>query len=205
MAVRARASSVIVHRVAAEGRDAFLAWQAAIAEAASTFAGYQDTDLYPPHERRDPWVIVVHYDDDASLQAWLRSDVRAEHVARFREASPASEFEVKELPSGLGGYFAQAPAPSWKMNLTVLCGLYPTVVLLGKGVGPFTSPLGFAISLLIGNLLSVWLLDWFVMPAVTRALGPWLRARTPRGSATGLVAVAAALAGMTVVFRALWG
>jgi hypothetical protein len=58
--------------------------------------------------------------------------------------------------------------------------------------------------MLIGNALSVSILQWAVMPALNVLLGPWLHANEPRGkafSAGGLVLVLLLLAGLAVVFR----
>ncbi len=204
MGVRARASSVIVHRVAPRDRDAFVAWQNAIADAASTFDGYQETDLYPPSADEDPWVVVIHFDDAEKLRSWIDSPLRAEWVARYG-ATTTNEFELKNLPRGLGDWFTQTRTPSWKTMATVLCGLYPTVLVLAKVLGPHTSRFGFAVSMLIGNLVSVCLMDWAVMPALTKILGPWLRAKDRKTGIYGLVGVLAAVAVMTAGFRYLWG
>lgn len=60
------------------------------------------------------------------------------------------------------------------MALTVLLALFPTVMLLTIFVGPVVDPLGFSFSMLVGNALSVSILQWIVMPLLTRRLAPWL-------------------------------
>lgn len=203
MGVRARASSVIVHRVAARDREAFVTWQNTIADAASTFDGYQETDLYPPSAEDDPWVVVIHFDEADQLKAWVDSSLRAEHLARY-EATNTNEFELKSLPRGLGDWFTQSQTPAWKTMVTVLCGLYPTVLILAKVLGPHTSRFGFAVSMLVGNVVSVALMDGVVMPALTKILGRWLRTKDRNGGILGLVGVLAAVAAMTAVFRYFW-
>jgi hypothetical protein len=94
------------------------------------------------------------------------------------------------------------------MVLTVLLGLYPTVVLLSLFPGKYTAPLGMAVSLLIGNALSVALLQWAVMPALTALFGPWLRARAdkqPGLAAGGVVLIVLLLAALTALTRHVTG
>jgi antibiotic biosynthesis monooxygenase (ABM) superfamily enzyme len=203
-----RASAVIIQRVPAGQGDWFLEWQRGVTAAAESFAGYRGTDVYPPAENRvDVWVVVLHFDEDRALQQWLNSPARAEWVNNLR--AKVGDFELKELPGGFGPWFvkqadaAKAP-PDWKMVVTVLLGLYPTVIFLTLFPGPFTQPLGFAVSMLIGNALSVALLQWVVMPPLTYVLGPWLRANGPSQktlSYMGLVGIMALLAILALVFR----
>jgi len=62
--------------------------------------------------------------------------------------------------------------------------------------------------MLIGNVLSVVILQWVVMPSLTSALGPWLRANAPDqralsiGGAAGIVLL---LGGLLLLFRLLAG
>jgi len=209
-----RASSVIVHQVPPDSVDPFLEWQRGIARAAERFPGYQATDVYPPADRQQrQWVVVVHFNDPEALQRWIDSPVRSEWTAKLPNS--VRDFHLKTLPAGFGPWFAgmvdgQASPlpPSWKMALTVFLGIYPTVMLLTVLVGPLTSALGLALSMLIGNALSIAILQWAVMPALERALGPWLRANAANEktrSLGGLFLIVCALAAMAVLFRRLTG
>jgi antibiotic biosynthesis monooxygenase (ABM) superfamily enzyme len=181
--------------------------------AAEAFAGYHGTDVYPPAGGGGgEWVVLIHFDDDASLARWLNSPVRAGWVEKLQ--AKVGGFDLKTLPGGFGFWFArlargpgEAP-PSWKMVLTVLLGLYPTVMLLTVLVGPFTAPLGLAVAMLIGNALSVSILQWGLMPPLTALLRPWLKANAGRRralSAGGLCLILVLLAAMTVLFRQVTG
>jgi antibiotic biosynthesis monooxygenase (ABM) superfamily enzyme len=185
-----RASSVIVHRVPPDGAEPFLEWQRGVAAATAEFPGYQATDIYPPGEGQPEWVVVLHFDQPDALQRWLASPLRAEWLAKLRGIS--GEFEVKTLPGGFGAWFtglsgqpARPLPPPWKMVLSVLLGLYPTVMLLAIFVGPHTNRFGLAAGMLISNAL--------------RAIGP-------RGKAVtvgGLLAVLLTLVGLMLLFRAV--
>ena len=210
-----RASAVVVQRVPAAAVDGFLAWQRGATEAAEGFGGYCGTDVFPPADGRgDEWVVLIHFEDEESLARWLGSPERARRLEALR--SEVGDFDLKTLRGGFGAWFVgqgrasasgAAPAP-WKMALTVLLGLFPTVMLLTIFVGPWTSGLGLAASMLIGNALSVAALQWAVMPPLTAVLGPWLRAD---GAAKGAVRFAVPglilllLAALAIAFRQVTG
>jgi hypothetical protein len=212
---RARASSVIVQRIPPDAVDGFLQWQDGVSAAAAKFPGYQTTEVYPPPDGKQPeatqpeWVVVVHFDDAKTLQDWLDSRQRAEWIAKL--PSETKDFQLKMLPGGLGSWFAGVPEgggpfPHWKMFLSVLLGLYPTVMLLTLFLSPYTARFGLAVAMLIGNAASVAFLEWLGMPILSRLLGPWLRANGKAGwtvSLVGLVLMLVALGGMTFLFHVI--
>src|SRR5262249_13641551 len=148
------------------------------------------------------------FDDDMSLRSWLDSPVRGQWIAQLR--TQASNFEVNALPEGFGPWFAglsrrtEAAPPSWKMALTVLLALYPTVMGLTIFPWPYTIHLGYALAMLIGNILSVSILQWALMPLLIRLLGPWLKANPHEQSArsySGLLLILAVLAILVTLFQ----
>ncbi len=210
----ARVSTVVVQRVPADRVQRFLECQRGLTQAAEGFPGYQGTELYPPaDDRHQEWVAVIHFNDQESLQRWIDSPVRAEWIKKLRDE--IGDFQLKTLPSGFGAWFAGLetgpegePPPSWKIAMTVLLGLYPTVMVLALLVGRYLSPLGMAVSMLIGNTLSVALTQWVVIPPLMNALGPWLRANAPDKrvlSFGGLVLIWLLLGGLAVLFRVVTG
>jgi antibiotic biosynthesis monooxygenase (ABM) superfamily enzyme len=210
----ARVSTVVVQRVPADRVQHFLECQRGLTQAAESFPGYRGTELYPPADaRQEEWVAVIHFDDHESLERWIDSPVRAEWIKRLRDE--IGDFQLKTLPSGFGAWFAGLetgpkgePPPSWKIALTVLLGLYPTVMVLALLIGRQLSPLGMAVSMLISNTLSVALTQWVVIPPLMNALGPWLRANAPDRrllSIGGLLAIWLVLGGLAVLFRVVTG
>jgi hypothetical protein len=152
--------------------------------------------------------VVIHFDGPETLRRWLDSPVRAEWIEKRR--NELGEFRLKTLPTGFGAWFAglvngsEAALPSWKIALSVLLALYPTVMVLAVCVGPYLSPLGLAVSMLVSNALSVAILQWAVTPALDPLLRPWLRANDQRQRAFslgGLAAILLLLGGMAVLFR----
>lgn len=209
-----RASAVVVQRVPASLADWFMEWQVGVSQAAEGFAGYRGTDVYPPVDNgRNEWVVVLHFESDTLLKGWLDSSVRAQWVEKLQEQ--VGDFDLKAMPGGFGAWFAglgqcstaETP-PSWKMALAVLLGLYPTVMVLTLFPGPYTEPFGLAVAMLVGNALSVSLLQWAVMPVLTTVLAPWLKANSPNQktlSVAGLFLILVLLAVLAILFRRVTG
>jgi len=207
----AAASAVIVQRVPADKTERFLQLQHGIVDAAQGFPGYQKVDVYPPvGPERAEWVVVIHFDDQEALKRWLDSPIRAEWIARFH--GEIGESHLKQLPAGFNAWFSglvpdtELP-PRWKVALSVLLALYPTVMVLNL-VTPAPDRLGMAVTMLLSNILSVCILQWVVSPALNIVLAPWLRARGTAGrrvTLVGLGLILTALAVMTGLFRLVTG
>jgi hypothetical protein len=118
------------------------------------------------------------YDSDEHASAWLESDKRKQLL---REGERFKEFELHRISSPFGSWFAppdgdeeQGGPPNWKTGLSVLVGLYPTVVVLTLAISEIWPKGPLWATLLVGNICPVSLLTWVVMPVVTRALRFWL-------------------------------
>ncbi len=141
------------------------------------------------------------------LQAWLDAPERAAWVAKLPHE--ARDFRMHTMPTGFGSWVAGqtadgTPVPHWKSFLLVLVALYPVVMLLALIVAPRTAGLGMAFAMLVGNILSVAILEWAVMPLLNRALAPWLATHGRNGrlvSVVGAALIVAALVGMALLFR----
>jgi uncharacterized protein len=195
---------VVSHPVSASDEDAFLAWHERVADAERGFAGFRGAELFPPVTGiQEEWTALYRFDSDEHLDAWLES---AERQRLLDEGKRFKNFSLKRISAPFGSWFApsggegggEAPA-QWKTALSVLVGLYPTVVLLTLAISEIWKKAELWESLLIGNILSVALLTWVVMPIVTRALRFWLE---PDGGRAG-ARVNAMGALVSVVFLAL--
>jgi antibiotic biosynthesis monooxygenase (ABM) superfamily enzyme len=144
--------------------------------AEQAFPGFMGSELFRPVPGvQDGWTSVFKFDTVEHLNAWLESDVRKQLLD---EGEAFRDFELRRITGPFGSWFAtgagDAAAPSqWKTALSVLVGLYPTVVFLTITIAEIWDGPLWA-TLLIGNVLSVGLLTWVVMPVVTRALRFWL-------------------------------
>lgn len=209
----AQASAVFVQHVPAAAKDKFLQWQRGIARVAESFAGYAGTDVYPPGDKcREQWVVVQHFDDDESLQQWLRSPVRLRWIQEIQ--AEMGECHTTQLSGGFASWFVdrvqnEAPPAGWKMALAVLLGLYPTVMLLTLYFpGPFTNTWNIALAMLLSNALSVSVLQWAIMPVLNKILGPWLQADRKSHARLvygGLALIFVALAAQCALFWQLSG
>ncbi|MDD3471805.1 MAG: hypothetical protein PHS86_03395 [Syntrophaceae bacterium] len=209
-----RASAVIIQRVPSSKKIWFEQWQKDVNQAAETFPGYLGADIYPPVDNsHDDWVVALHFEDDNSLRTWLESTVRAKWLEKLRTS--IGDFDLKVLPGGFGRWFRsvmvtrdQLSLPSWKIALTVLLGLYPTVMILEILSGSYTTTLGFSIAMLFSNIITVSVLQWIVIPFLNKILAPWLKANSPeqnRRSLIGFLFIVAILTGLSLLFRQITG
>ncbi len=207
-----RASAVVVQRVPATAVNWFMEWQNSVTAVAGAFTGYQGTDVYPPAKNQgDEWVVAIHFADDQSLQQWLDSPMREQWLKKLR--AKLGEFTLKTMLGGFSSWFVgmartqEEMPPSWKMVMAVLVGLYP-LAMLQTFNRPNFAPLGLAVSMLLDCAVSVSLLQWVVMPAVTTVLGSWLKANTSRDRARsigGLCLIILLLVSVAILFRQVTG
>ncbi|WP_446224814.1 antibiotic biosynthesis monooxygenase [Nocardia sp. IBHARD005] len=184
---------VVSHPVAAERETEFIAWQDRMTEAERTFRGFRGSGLHRPIPGvQNDWTIIYSFASAEHLDRWLESPQRK---ALLAEAPDFRDFEVHRIANPYGSWFppsetgVEGGPASWKTALSVLVGLYPTVVILTVAIAEIWPGAQLWISLLVGNILSVSLLTWVVMPVVTRALGFWMRPgprRDPRTDVVGL-------------------
>lgn len=170
---------VVSHPVDSADQDAFLAWQGRVTDAERQFPGFRGAELFRPVAGvQDEWTALYRYDTDEHASAWLESDERKQLL---QEGKRFKDFELHRISSPFGSWFAppggdeKGGGPAhWKTALSVLVGLYPTVVLLTLAISEIWPGAQLWESLLVGNICSVLLLTWVVMPVVTRALRFWL-------------------------------
>ncbi|MEU6708298.1 antibiotic biosynthesis monooxygenase [Streptomyces wuyuanensis] len=203
-------TAVISHDVLPGREKDFIRWQDRTIKAQEKFPGFMGSELFRPiHGVQDHFVVAFRFDTRDHLEGWLDSEVRerllAEGTDYFRS------YEVRKIGSAFGGWFrfgegagAGIP-PNWKQAMSVVLALYPTVMILNLTVGQWFNDLGVAghIALFIGNVLSVSILTWVLMPLVNRAFAFWLlpsRARTVRTHVVGAAIVAVCCVVMVLLF-----
>lgn len=193
---------VVSHRVHPDNVDDFLAWQEHMSQEESKFEGFRGTEIFRPVEGvQDEWTTLYRYDNAEHLDAWLTSAKRREVLA---EGEKFDDFRLRTIDNSFGSWFAfeengkEAPPPSeTKTAIAVWVGLYPTVVLLTLVLHPLGMPLWFG--LLVGNLLSSFIMSFFTMPYyVNRLLKRWLRPPPAEPPARTNLAGLSIVAGLTV-------
>lgn len=199
---------VVTHRVHPNHVDDFLDWQHRMSQAESNFEGFRGTELFRPIEGlQDEWTTLYRFDNAEHLDSWLTSTERQKVLA---EGEKFNDYKLRTIDNSFGSWFAfdengrEAPPPSeTKTAIAVWVGLYPTVVLLTLALSPLQLPLWFG--LLVGNLLSSFIMSFLTMPYyVNRLLKRWLRpspdAPAAKTNLAGLGIVAAVTVFWGVVF-----
>jgi antibiotic biosynthesis monooxygenase (ABM) superfamily enzyme len=179
--------AIIYTRVRSDELPAFVEWQHRIAAAEAMFEGFRGYKLEPPIPAvQDEWIMLVRFDTDAHLEAWLNSEQRRRLIAEAEALS--SETRYRKVRGGFESWFAgdeggaQALPPPWKQNMVVLLMLYPVAYLFGHWVGtPFLIRNGLPVwgSVFLGNCVSVPLLGWVLVPQVKKRFQWWLTPRQP--------------------------
>ncbi len=207
-------STIISTRVKPGKEAEYRAWVRRIAAEQSKAPGLEGYRFEPPVPGvQEHFIAILRFDTEANLRAWLESPVRQ---ALLKEAEPLTEESHARIAnSGFEQWFRDAsPAdgqlPVWKMDMLVLLMLYPIVMVFGYFVGtPLLDRelhLPFAVSLFLGNIVSVFLTG-FLVPWIAGRFGWWLRPapdRQVRINLLGAALISAVYAAMVFVFLRLF-
>jgi antibiotic biosynthesis monooxygenase (ABM) superfamily enzyme len=153
----AEAFEAVLHRLAAEAR---------------TFPGHQGlTVLRPQPGGSLTYTVVAHFATVPDMDAWLASDVRARLIAEADEHA-ADGLRTRYL-SGLEGWLAPPGGPvvlpsRWKIVVVSLVGIAPLLELVTYLLAPHLTALPVWGRPLIAASLIVPLMQYGVMPALTR-------------------------------------
>jgi uncharacterized protein len=199
---------VVSHPVSPADEEEFLAWQQRVTDAERQFPGFRGAELFRPVPGvQDDWTALYQYDTDEHVSAWLESPERRRLLEEGRRFE---DFDLRRIAAPFGSWFARPDeaadgAANWKTALSVLVGLYPTVVLLTLAISEIWPAAQLWIALLIGNICSVALLTWVVMPVVTRALNFWLAPEDEQaGRRTDALGTIASVAFLTLAALVFW-
>lgn len=197
-------SAIMSTRVKPGCEHAYREWEQKIAVAQTAAKGLVGYRFEPPVPGvQADWLAILRFDTQENLQAWLDSPVRREIVA---EAEPLTEgFHYRVTRSGFDQWFPIGLAhasdpPVWKQNMVVLLMLFPVVFLFGYFVQvpilQMRLGIPFAVALLIGNIVSVVLLNWLV-PWTSNRFGWWLS--PPAGAPNSHTVTGVAIIGITLI------
>jgi len=190
-------SALISARVAPELEREFLAWQRSIAATESRFDGFVGHKVERPIPGvQDDWVVLLSFDTDEHLDAWLASPERAALLAAGERFT--RDLRLVRSSYGFGFWSGDAPAaapePVFKSNLLVLLMLYPVVFAWGFFIADplfATHGVPFWLSLFIGNVVSTQLLGWWLVPWAFRRFRWWLRPGPVRTQIAGYAVIGA--------------
>lgn len=174
-------SVIISSRVPQGMEEDFLAWQKRISDAEARFRGFRGHRIQRPVDGlQAEWVVILTFDTDENLSAWIESDERTRLLAEGRRFNADMSVAKTSFGFDFWGPRTETIRESvMKNNLLVLMALYPIVFAWGYFVstplfdGPHAIP--FWLSLFVGNFVSTQLLGWFVMPWVFKRFAWWLK------------------------------
>jgi antibiotic biosynthesis monooxygenase (ABM) superfamily enzyme len=167
------------HTVAADSAQRFVDAQRGLTAAAARSVGYQGTALLPPGGRGD-WLSIIRFRTDRQLADWMSSAERTAALPGLRSAL-AKDFSVVSQTTPFGTTVRVEDGrtrmtPGWKSAMLVLLVLYPSVMLLSRFFGPVLDGWGAApwLALWISQVVSIALLQWWLMPLAGRVFRAWL-------------------------------
>jgi antibiotic biosynthesis monooxygenase (ABM) superfamily enzyme len=167
------------HSVTPGKETDFVAGQAHIAANAASFPGAEGTVLFPP-DASGQWMSVLRFRAAHQLMAWLRSHEREEALPQLRAHLTRNFSELpRSAPFGSTVRTDNGQTritPAWKTAMLVLLCLYPMVMVLSRFLGPPLHRLGAGpwLTVFLSNVTSVALLQWVLVPALSRPFRRWL-------------------------------
>lgn len=172
-------AAVFLHSVAPGKEAEFVAAQDDLTASGASFTGYEGTALFPADSSGE-WMSVLRFRTAHQLMSWIGSPERQQVLPRLRGELTRDFAELpRSAPFGSTVRVAGGTTritPGWKSAMLVVLCLYPTVMLLTKWLAPALSRLGVvtAISVFVGNVVSVALLQWVLVPTASRPFRRWL-------------------------------
>ncbi|MFE7772507.1 antibiotic biosynthesis monooxygenase [Streptomyces sp. NPDC057445] len=203
-------TAVISHDVLPGRERDFMRWQDKITKEQEKHPGFMGSEMFKPVEGvQDRWVVAFRFDSHEHLDGWLDSEARERLLEEGRDYFRS--YDVRKIGSAFGGWFRfgegadEGIPPNWKQAMSVILALYPTVMILNLTVGDWFTGMGMPgyVALFFGNVLSVCILTWLLMPLVNRVLAWWLlpsRAQSVRVHMAGAAIVAACYLVLLVIF-----
>lgn len=171
-------TEVLFTQVSPDKEKAYRNWMAKIHQAEAKFPGFKGVYIQSPNQKvGGTWITLLQFDTQVNLDRWLNSK---EREAILEEAAPLlTSLESHRVVSPYAGWFASltkddGQASAWKQSMIVLLTLYPLVMLEKIFLNPRLTDLQPALAVFIGNVLSVALLAWPMVPLAIYFLGWWL-------------------------------
>lgn len=157
----------------------FVDAQRVLTEAASAFAGYEGTSVFVD-DRSGTALSVLRFRSDRTLTAWVNSAERQAALPELRSSLSGDFVELTgATPFGTvvrSAHGRTVMTPNWKSAMLVLLVLYPTVMTLSRFLGPLLDRAGASpwLALWLSQVVSVALMQWWLMPWASRPFRRWL-------------------------------
>jgi len=172
----------VTRRVAPERAKEAAAWARAGQELASGSPGYLGSGWIRPDPESSEWHMLYRFADEPSLTAWENSPERAwwvdsavglvEHSAELRRTGIEGWFDE---PTSVEVIAQAAPTPPrWKQMVAIFIGFFPLSLLANWSLSFVNAGWPLVLRVLVLVLAVTPIMTYFALPAVTRALRPWL-------------------------------
>ncbi|TQF73863.1 antibiotic biosynthesis monooxygenase [Rhodococcus spelaei] len=191
-------TAVFEHAVAPGRESRFVAAQARLASVIAEFPGFEGSAVLGPRGA-GRWFSVLRFRTDRQLAVWMASSRRHEALPELR-SELTEDFAVVASSTPFGSILRvqdgrAAVTPRWKTAMLVLLVLYPTVMTLSRFLTPHFVDWGAPLwlSTWLGQIASVALLTFTLMPAATRRFRRWLDPVDGAGARVGIAGAAAVL------------
>jgi hypothetical protein len=197
-------TSVFRHQVGPGLDESFQQTQARLVALSRTFSGFEGAALVRPDAQSAEWLSILRFRTDDQLAAWMNSAERSSALPELR-SQLTQDFTVLAHSTPFGSILrvqdgVTRVTPEWKTAMLVLLVLYPTVMTLSRFLGPVLDDLGAEpwLSMWLSQIVSVGLMTWFLMPAVTGWFRRWLDPVEGAGTRVSVIG-AAIVAGVYAV------
>ena len=122
-------------------------------------------------------VVTLTFDSRDHLLVWIESGERQAALKELRMLTVGDL--TTSILGGFAGWFPTGESgsgvPKWKQAVVVFIALYPTVIFTSYLARWFWPDLNLLVAIFVGNVISIAILTWMLMPAVTSRLAGWLR------------------------------
>jgi len=170
---------IITHTIKAGEEKRYEAWLTDVLSAVSSFPGYLGREIFRPAQGMKTYTIIVRFDTNNNLNAWVESDERTSFVGRVSDL--LEKGDVHEIRTGIDFWFTPEgvkPPKPWKQFLLTLSAVYSLSLIIPRLFSPLFSvaPImgqPYIRGLLIAATLTA-LLTFVVMPRYTRLMKRWL-------------------------------
>ncbi len=170
---------VAVHQVPTSKIPDYEAWLEDTGRIEMGFSGFMSREVIRPIAGgQDFYTLVVRFESSESLGQWLdSSDWKGLHARSQSLVQSTDRYGTDErylTPFWYRPDPQAVPAPTWKIWLSTVVALYPSIFVISLLLENVTLP--FAAMLLLSNLLAVASVSWITGPTVRRVLRAWMAA-----------------------------
>ena len=171
---------VIEHKVRRGAEKRYEKWLAEILELTKKSPGYIGRGIFPPAASGEPYIVIIRFQTDRDLQAWLDSSERKAAIELISDEF--EEGDKTEVRAGIDVWFTpknSAVKPlAYKQFLLTAAAIYPLSLIVPRLLSPLFEILPPLKNPLLAGFITtaiiVGLMTYLVMPFLTARLRSWL-------------------------------